>query len=309
MSKKRFLNILKYLKISLLIPFAFLLLIHFVIKDRTYDFARIFNIAPVPILIGCGLLISLILMHHKKWFRGTFFVTILLICHWFYSYYGFKNTSISQAHQHVLLWNIDDSKFLPRDVIRDKINRYNPEVITLMETRKLAMTDVIYLKEQFPQYNFQTMQGYFLVGIKGDILSHEYTKFDSITKHHLIKAKIKGDIRTLLMVDVGVIRWKNRWQDLKPILDYSLKNKVDMMIGDFNTPYESMHFDNFREAYQSFHNVSEGFAATWPKGLPLLELDQIWVKSEITPISLKKFFYKDYSNHDMLIGSFEFTVK
>lgn len=305
MKRQRILKILKYLKISLLVPFILLLFVHFVIKDRSSDLTMIFYMTPVPVLIGIGLILSLILIHHKKWFWSTLTLTLLLIIHWFIGYYGFKEVPVSASNNHILFWNIDDSKFLPREVLHDKISTYDPDIIAFLETRKLSLTDIKFLKEQFPQYSFNLLQGYALFASKDQIEMVEYQKIDNITRYNLVKVKIDDELRTILLVDIGVTPKFDRWQDLDGILDYSLGNKVDLVVGDFNTPLESVHFDGFKDHYTSFHHVSEGFAATWPKGLPLLELDQIWVTPVIKPISLKKFYLKGYSNHDMLIGSFK----
>ncbi len=262
----------------------------------------------MPILIGFGLFLSLIFIKDKKWFKLALGVTLLLIVHWFYSYYGFGNKPISSENQHILFWNIDDRQFLPREAIREKITTYDPEIITFSEIKKLGMTEIKYLKEQFPQYEFRILRGYMLVAVKGKIDTVKYTKLKTVSKFNLVKATIAGKKRTLLIADIGVVRrYYNRWQDLEIILQEGLEHKADMIYGDFNTPYESYHFNAFKENYRSFHGVSEGFAATWPIGLPLFELDQIWATPSITPVSLKKFFYKEFSNHDMLIGSFKFT--
>ncbi|NND11110.1 MAG: endonuclease/exonuclease/phosphatase family protein [Flavobacteriaceae bacterium] len=292
---------------SLLIPFALLLLVHFFIKDRSYDLAMIFNAFPMPVLIGLGLFISMLLIPERTWFRSTLIVTLLLAAHWLFSYYGFHRVEIDKDNNHILLWNIDNRKFLPREELKEQIDLFEPDIMAFLETRKLSMTELKYLKEQFPQYQFNIVQGYFLIATKDNIELIDYQKFE-ITKFHTFKASIVGKNKTLMIADVGVKGgYFNQWQDIEKIHAEALKNKVDMVFGDFNTPYESYHFNDFKKDYQSFHDVSEGFTATWPKGLPLLELDQIWVDEDIEPITLKKFYFKDYSNHDMLIGSFNFN--
>lgn len=306
MRKQRFLNILKYLKLPLLVPFVFLLIIHFLVKDRNLFFATIFNISPVPILISIGLVLSIILYRDKKVYKLVLTITILLICHWIYSYYGFKEVTINKGDTSIVLWNIDNSESLPLDNIDQKIKTYSPEIMAFLEAKNIGTNKLKYLKKKYPDYTFTVLQGYMLLATKGNAKHIEYTKLKTISKYHLLETSIKGKIKRILLTDIAVFKSRNRWQDLKTVLNYALEHKADIILGDFNTPYESMHFNGFKDNYQSFHDVSEGFAATWPKGLPLLELDQIWVTPEIEPISLKKFYLKEYSNHDMLIGSFKF---
>ena len=51
-----------------------------------------------------------------------------------------------------------------------------------------------------------------------------------------------------------------------------------VILGDFNTPRDSVHFDpwraNFREAFDS---AGHGFAETWPTFFPLLRIDHCWL--------------------------------
>ncbi|MGB6269558.1 MAG: endonuclease/exonuclease/phosphatase family protein, partial [Olleya sp.] len=78
---------------------------------------------------------------------------------------------------------------------------------------------------------------------------------------------------------------------------------IDVVVGDFNTPYNSVHFDSYKNNLKSFHQFSRGTTATWAYGFPLLELDHIWLNQKLTPIQLKKFQYK-ISDHQLLIAKY-----
>ena len=58
-----------------------------------------------------------------------------------------------------------------------------------------------------------------------------------------------------------------------------------LVVGDFNTPYDSVAFDRWR--YQWFHGLSQSTrtpgAATWPVGLPLLSIDHVWLSKDLWP--------------------------
>lgn len=51
-----------------------------------------------------------------------------------------------------------------------------------------------------------------------------------------------------------------------------------VIVGDFNTPHESIHFDAWRADFrEAFDSAGHGFAETWPTFLPLLRIDQCWL--------------------------------
>jgi endonuclease/exonuclease/phosphatase family metal-dependent hydrolase len=50
-----------------------------------------------------------------------------------------------------------------------------------------------------------------------------------------------------------------------------------VLMGDFNTPSDSVHFDSLRQGFQNaFETGGNGNAATWPVPLPVLAIDHIW---------------------------------
>jgi hypothetical protein len=79
-----------------------------------------------------------------------------------------------------------------------------------------------------------------------------------------------------------------------------------MVVGDFNIPFESIHFKDFKNNFISFHSFNNGFTATWPLGIPLLELDHFWVSKKHQPVRLYKKYYKA-SDHALLISEFTFN--
>jgi vancomycin resistance protein VanJ len=59
-----------------------------------------------------------------------------------------------------------------------------------------------------------------------------------------------------------------------------------IVAGDFNTPLDSIQFDQFRKLglKESFETAGSGYLPTWPVPCPVLSLDQIWVSSALRPV-------------------------
>ncbi len=51
-----------------------------------------------------------------------------------------------------------------------------------------------------------------------------------------------------------------------------------VLMGDMNTPTESVHIDDLREGFRNaFEEKGTGFYHSWPMPFPVLPLDQVWV--------------------------------
>ncbi len=57
---------------------------------------------------------------------------------------------------------------------------------------------------------------------------------------------------------------------------------VTVVLGDFNTPADSAHYEPLRRTFvNAFEEAGQGYGASWPSFAPLLTLDQIWVSGPV----------------------------
>jgi endonuclease/exonuclease/phosphatase (EEP) superfamily protein YafD len=83
-----------------------------------------------------------------------------------------------------------------------------------------------------------------------------------------------------------------------------------IVIGDFNTPLESVHLGQMRQHYvEAFEVAGFGFKETWPCGLPLLSIDHIWVGPDWQVLKAEKFWRLTGSDHAALLVSVQRKVK
>lgn len=74
----------------------------------------------------------------------------------------------------------------------------------------------------------------------------------------------------------------------------------NIILGDFNTPYESLFFKNFKKNYQhAFTEKGNGFRETWFWNIPLLSLDHIWVSRDLEILKTEKILTTK-SDHSLL---------
>ena len=295
----------KIFKYALLFFYIGLLIIHFFIKDRFHGLSVLFYACPLPLIILFGIYVTLSFLKRKRIFYilGTILlaISIYFMTHYFGTEFE-KDTSRSTSH--VIFWNAAESQPLPTDILIRHINQSNAEIIALVEAFKVSKEDINILKKAFPNYQFEVLQGDMLIAVKGSIDTIVFPPENPYCKYNYIKATIQQKQISIIIADVQADPLLNKEIPLDMIRKACQKYNVDVLVGDFNTPYESIFFEKFKDEYYSFHPYSIGMSSTWPTPVPVIELDQIWVKKPLQPIKLIKYNYLK-SDHKLLIGEYQ----
>jgi len=285
--------------------YAFLLLVHFVLKDNIFPISTIFYAAPLILIIPFGLLVLWLYRKVKPILLLSIFIMPLLIYNWLDNNYFITITKTPlNNNQTILFWNVAKKQELQIKIITNKIETFDPNIIALVETKNLKDSEVDTLQNKFKNYQFKKVDGEMLIGIKGSI-NHVYYKYvEDSHKYNYIEITLDNIKRKLLIADISASPFINKEKPLTAILEFSEAQNIDFLIGDFNTPYESVHFKNYHKNFNSFHTYGNGFTATWPYGIPLLELDQIWLNKKHQPVILIKEQYSK-SDHKLLVAEYD----
>lgn len=299
-------NFIKKYKAYILGVYAFLILIHFVFKDLIFPLSVLFYATPLILIIGLGLFLSLLYYKDKTMFIILLSTSFLLIIHWFSVYYFFPEIRTNDKKTtSILFWNIAKNKNgFPLDIISEKSNVFPLEVLAFVEADKVSKDELKKFQKKFKNYDFQKLKGNMIFGVKGKIDSIIYKSASNAYKFNHIITTINNRRTSVLIVDVYASPFHSREEALKAIIDYANNKRIDFIVGDFNTPYESVYFERYKSNFNPLHNYTEGFTATWPNGIPLLELDQIWISKTNLPIRLNKFQHP-FSDHKLLIAEYE----
>ena len=106
----------------------------------------------------------------------------------------------------------------------------------------------------------------------------------------------------LVLVDVHADPLMLRKPSLDEALAHGNHDPQCIIMGDFNTPLESVHFAPYRAAkmQDAFATAGRGFRETWFWGLPVLSLDHVWCGPSWNVVEARKI--RDWSSdHDALL--------
>ncbi len=292
------------LRTCALIAYVPLLFIHFVLKDHFQVFQLPFYAFPLPILIIGGVFITFLYFRPKSYFILGICLTLSLTVIWIHKAYIFpRDVEVPENAISVIFWNAANRATIHLDVLSENIKNIQPDIITLVEAENATSDDILQLSKDFPNYEFRILEGDMLIGIKGKLNQITYTTEPEHYRINLVEAQLNTGPILIALTDTFQEPTMDKKKTLETVLELVSQYNSDIIVGDFNTPFESVHFRKFETDYTSFHEYGQGFTATWPFGIPLLEIDQIFTSKKFTPILLQKSYYK-VSDHAMLVGYF-----
>lgn len=298
----------KIAKILILTVYFVLILIHFFIKDHFYVTGIVFYAFPLLGLIGIGILLVIFFINDERIFEFLTLLTFILSIYWWYHSFHFEPKIIEPDNkQTVLFWNIAKQKDRPLSIISKHVNTENPEFISLVEANYISDSIFKIYQDEFKNYNLIQLEGDMIFGSKAPITNvfYEGVNDDYVLNHISISS---GDNAVeILMVDLYGSPLHNKKTPFEIIYDYLNNNRIDFILGDFNTPFESIYFKKFESDFQSFRGLNTGLTYTWPRGLPLYELDQIWISKKYQALKLQKLNYS-VSDHSLLIECFSLKI-
>lgn len=293
------------LRACALFAYALLLLTHFILKDHFQFLQIIFYAFPLPILIFIGSIITILFYRQKAYFIFLICLTIGLTGVWFNNSYIFPRTvTIPQDATSVIFWNAADRVTIPIEILSKTIKKIQPDIIALVETEHATEADILQLSKEFPVYEFSILEGNMMIGIKGHIINITYEAEEYSYHINFVEIQLNKSSLLVALTDTFQSPTMDKRKTFETILQLVSERNADLIVGDFNTPYESIHFRTFDFDYISFRDYGQGFTATWPFGIPLLEIDQIYSSKSLPPLLLQKHHY-NVSDHAMLVGYFK----
>lgn len=136
-----------------------------------------------------------------------------------------------------------------------------------------------------PDLTWERLDGGIVVGVRGRLL--DITAFGDAGRFrcHRLRAEIDGSAYSILAIDIPSQPWLLRQPYLDRIRGVAEAERC-LILGDFNTPPNARGFDAWRERFTLANDSGRnGFQETWPYGLPVLTLDQLWLSRDLTNLS------------------------
>lgn len=284
-------------------------LLRLTIKD-TIPHLSLFYYASPPILLSLAALILSLrqcLLKERRWAIMLAVVSLVMVGWWHWeSYQHFTSRSMTENEvpRKVLFWNVSYAKAGWPTLI-EEIQQHDPDIIGMVEVGHGFRAQQDWLNDAFPDHAIQFV-GHGFVLVRGKILSHERGLLKDHGAYGVVRARLlDGAELDIILTDIYAYPFMPRgpaFSALSQVIEAKTEKPICLM-GDFNTPPDSVLFDGFREKLEhSFEVAGEGYQVTWPAPVPVLCLDQIWLPRGETRSS--RYQSTPHSDHRLVVAEF-----
>lgn len=278
-------------------------LLRFTVGDRIPKLAALDYASPQIVLALLAMLLAVRhwVLGHKRLAAALLAAVPVLALWWHVSVYVNHSPGKSNPDDvRLLFWN---TRYIHAGwpTVIAEIQKYDADVIGLVEVDGVYPEDLSRLRKAFPAYQIEFVY-HGLMFIRGKWTQVERNHLGHRSDHaRAIGTLADGRPIELHLVDIYALPFSPRgpaFHDLDKLLaDENAPDRKNVIImGDFNTPPDSVHYAYFRQHFENtFESAGSGHYVTWPVGAPVLALDQIWVpKGQTTSCQLHDTPHSDH---------------
>ena len=251
------------------------------VRDRVPVVSAFFYATPIAVIVAlCAGTTALLAIQRRRRWAAAGLGAVLASCSWWGGEclrWAPRTTDPGRGIR-VLFWNVCHGK-LGWDRIASRIPFDSLDVVVLAEAGKRGPERDRFWAGQSPDMTAERFGKHGVVMARGEV---EIVRAVQARWRmaEISVVLLQGEL-TLVVVDMPSSPWRNRrviFQDLKSFVSQCRSDRSTVLLGDFNTPRESIHFDSIRESFRNaFECAGRGLADTWPTVVPCLCIDHIWV--------------------------------
>jgi vancomycin resistance protein VanJ len=268
------------------------------IQDRVYPWSLVYYMTPIPAMSVWMVIAAVVsgglvcwrcsARSTRRWFRWSqsrlSLLAAIVFAGWTaYAEYDFRPRPTRPDDRRVVFWNVA-RVWMGIDRIGARLRDLDAVVIGLVEADEQYRIHLDQWQQQLPGYEVaQTVFGS-LIAVKGTVVSHQVHDLSIHSYCEEFHLRVDGDEFSVLLVDIASDLHRSRRRPLQALagLAERLSDRPVIIMGDFNTPDDSVWFEPLRKQHQqAFRHRGSGYAATWPVPLPVLTIDQMWTNGKV----------------------------
>jgi hypothetical protein len=184
------------------------------------------------------------------------------------------------------------------------------DICAMVETGRFTEEEWRRFTSTAPQESWLRLDAGTAIGVKGSILDSEPIHEPlSPFRAFRVRLSLTGwDPFNVIVVDIHSQPWFSREPVMKAIYQAAAADRRCIILGDFNTPSQSRWLRPWRAAGLRLANDGprNGFRETWPYGLPLWTLDQIWTGPNWEALATQHVRYgSDHAKVNVVLSAHE----
>ncbi len=167
----------------------------------------------------------------------------------------------------------------------DTAHNYDADIIAIVEGSANGESDTQTWKQAFPGYSTSDLRSGMILLARGEV--HDVDVYPLPGRGHafITSVTLHDELIRLVVVDLDPNLFQSRHKSIRKLISLinDMPTPPDFILGDFNTPADSVAMDMLRGQYtNAFEEHGSGYVPTWPMPIPVLQLDHIWIGPRIT---------------------------
>lgn len=209
--------------------------------------------------------------------RVALVATIIIAMCWLKDSYLFRDETPPRESIKLVFWNVNRGN-LGYTAIAEEIAAHNADVVALVEATGHGQ-DAQMWKKHLAGYEVHKLGSGMMVFVRGQLFDMEPGRFKEALGYRIMRLTLPQGEFALTIVDVASDPLLSRRPAFDRINEITNRHPKlpHVLVGDFNTPLGSVHFDRLPADYtNAFVERGSGLRETWPSTSPVLHLDQAW---------------------------------
>ncbi|HXV77460.1 MAG TPA: endonuclease/exonuclease/phosphatase family protein [Candidatus Polarisedimenticolaceae bacterium] len=223
------------------------------------------------------------------------------------AYFG-RGCEPSPASFRVLLWNTARGVAgWPR--VAEQMARADPDLIGLVEAGGSGEDAKAFWLARFPQHEAYMAGAGMVILVRGRIVEHRTLPVAGTSRCAVVEAEVRGSRLRVVVLDAIVRPFSDRREVVRQVFELARSASAvpTIVMGDFNTPVDSVWFEDPRGEYvHAFEFAGRGMLGTWPVPLPVLAIDHIWVSRGLD-VRCARIGWSWFSDHRPMMADLSFT--
>jgi endonuclease/exonuclease/phosphatase (EEP) superfamily protein YafD len=288
------------------------ILVRLTVRDRFMVSQVIFYGTPWPVIAAGATVLAVWWLWHGRNRLSAIYALLAVAASglWLALSWRWQPPPTAPGDVRVVLWNVSRPQRGLSPMARWLRNQ-NADVIALAEGHRRGTSNLADWQRELPGYMAMELPAEMTLFVRGKIVREEPHPVFTDLNYSLVRVEVRGQPLTILQIDINASIRRSRKQALGELMNLAspLRSENLIVLGDFNTPRESLLLDPLRANFTSaFETAGRGCAETWPVPLPVLALDQIWCSPGLTPIFCRAA-YSLRTDHRALVADFRFAAK
>lgn len=283
------------------------LLLQFVLKDRVFGFRLLFYAMPKPCLLVLAVTLLVWPQAAGRLRLLSAGAALLLGLTWAGSSWRGPAQAAMPAEPvagevRLLFWNLCRPHGVHNGLV-EVVREFKPQVVACVEPGRHEMEQTCRLYEaQLPGYKAQWMPRGILWLSTVPARYRARGKLDGMGAYARFEVSGLGPSFPVVVADVHPHPFHWRKGQLMDALAQTGGMPDAWLLGDFNTPLESVLLEPYRsQMTHALEAAGHGFKETWPLGLPLLSLDHAWIGRQWEILDAQKVWRVPDSDHAALL--------